>query len=127
MARKEFTSIPVERPQLEQLQAAKEQMQEQAGRTLRWGDVFTALLAFRDQAFAGDGEPSGVLMAEMRQDGHRALTPAELEAMGVELLPGLPMTLSDDDCERIADLVVDKLLKRLPGLPKDKPRGRSKR
>ena len=119
MTRKEFTSIPVERPQMEQLQAVKAQLQDGAGRPLRWGDVFTALLAIREQAMANVPEPESAMVAHMAQDDERALTPEELEAMGVVEVPGLPITLSDEDRDRIAELVVDKLLKRLPGLADD--------
>lgn len=112
MARKEFTTIPIERTLLDRLQAVKEELQLRAERPLRWADVFTALLAFKDQADV----PEDSLMAHMAREDERALTPEELEAMGVVQFSGLPLALSDEDRDRIAQLVVDKLVERLPGL-----------
>ena len=119
MARKEFTSIPVERPQMEQLQAVKDELQKKAGRSLRWSDVIKALLGFREQAIASTSAPDDMVYVEMRQEDDRALTPEELEAMGVVKTTGLSFGLSDEDTERIVGLVVDKILEHLPRLVND--------
>ena len=116
MPRKDYTTIPVERSQLEQLQAVRESMGQQASRSLRWGDFLGLLLAYRDQVLAGSRGEEEPLIAHMAQDDDEPLTEEQLEAMGITAYPGLPVTLSDEDQERIAELVVEKLMRRLEPL-----------
>ena len=52
----------------------------------------------------------------MAQEDDEPLTDDQLEAMGITRYTGLPVTLSDEDQERIAELVVEKLMRRLEPL-----------
>lgn len=100
-----YGSIGVELGQLAELRNVKSEWENRAGRKFRWGDFLMMLLTLQ-QGVAG--------VAEMGQE-HEPATQEELDSLGVELeeWPGIPITLSEQDQERIAELITEKVVNRL--------------
>ena len=81
----------------------RSRIEEWTGRSMSWGDFIKVLLA----VYEARTPETWAQVAEMGSG--KPMTEEELEEAGVEELPGLPITLSEEDRDRIAELVVEKL------------------
>lgn len=114
MTRKDYTSIGIERPQFLELEGVKNEWEGKAGRGFRWGDFLMMLLTLRDMERGAQDLHSHGELVEMGQD-----QPASEEDEGefeIEQFPGLPITLSEEDRDRIAERVAEKLATHLEEL-----------
>ena len=102
MARK-FTTIMLDKELVAQMREIRSRMEAWIGQKRSWGGFIKFLLAVYE---AREPHTSGQVAV---MESGKPMTAEELEEAGVEELPGLPVTLSEEDRDRIAELVVEKL------------------
>ena len=99
---KSITTIMLAKDRVAEMREIKARAERWAGRTLSWGDFVGILLT----VYEARGQ-----VAEMHQDV--PMSEGELAEAG---WAEMPLTLSEADQERIAELVVEKLIERLIGV-----------
>lgn len=98
-----FTTVMVDRNLVTRMRGIRGRIEDRRGYKLSWGDFIKVLLAVYEARESGIGSQ----VAEMR--GDKPMTDEELDEAGIESFPGLPVTLSEQDQEKIAELVAQKI------------------
>ena len=128
---KSVTTIMLAKDRVAEMREVKARAERWAGRPLSWGDFVALLMTVYEARGEVGGVDRGIPVAEMHQDV--PLSEEELAAAGWEEIPvppslreaqatagqlppqapGIPITLSEEDQERIAELVAKKVIERL--------------
>lgn len=100
---KEFTTIMLDKKLVAQMREIRSRVEAWTDQRMSWGGFIKLLLAVYEARQPDTSDQ----VAEMQAG--RPMTDQELADAGVEELPGLPITLTEEDRDRIAALVVKKL------------------
>ena len=98
-----FTTIMLGKELVTRMREIRTRIEEWTGHSMSWGDFIKVLLAVYE-ARTPETWPQVAVMGS-----GKPMTEEELEEAGVEEIPGLSITLSEEDRDRIAELVVEKL------------------